>query len=130
MTRVTTPADRRYVGGEGQHNPGAVLDEQAVVEGRRRVRAGETIVEVAADLGVATNTLAQAVRGRSWRHLNEVEPPARGPVRPRHDRDPADREALRYFAFTMHRAGAATRDVARNLGVNENTVAAWLSGRR
>ena len=40
---------------------------------RRRYRAGERVVVMAAELGVNEETVRNAVRGRNWKHIDDVD---------------------------------------------------------
>ena len=117
--------------GTGERNSRATLTAEDVVQGRRRCRTGESVTVVAADLAVPATALAQAVRGKSWAHLDGVEAPVQRYRRaPRREYSPEDRDALKWYARRMDRAGAQATEIARCLDVNQNTIYAWLSGRR
>lgn len=47
----------------------AKLDETAVRMLRRRAERGETVRELATELGLNRHTVGDAVAGRSWRHV-------------------------------------------------------------
>ena len=49
------------------------LTEEAVIESRRRSRAGEAAVVLAKEFGVAPSTIAMATSGTTWRHLPSAE---------------------------------------------------------
>lgn len=51
------------------HITRAKLTETQVRSLRRRNDAGETIRDLASELGLDRHTVADAVRGRSWRHV-------------------------------------------------------------
>lgn len=134
MTTSTSPAlaakyERHGVLMRGENNPRASLTAASVIEGRRRVRAGEKVAAVADELGVSRTGLAQAVVGNRWQWLDEVEPPVRGRRPPRHAYSDEDREALTFFAGTMIDAGARLVDAARCVGVVETTLSRWLGDR-
>jgi transposase-like protein len=59
----------------GSSHPGATLTDEQVLEARRRARLGENRSDIARDLGVSPGLLRAAIRGRSWKHLDEIEPP-------------------------------------------------------
>lgn len=72
--RFGTPRDQR-----GEKNASAVLTEAMVIEARRLVKDYMSHQDVANQMGVDRAVLTYAVTGRTWAHLNEVEPPA--PIR-------------------------------------------------
>lgn len=51
------------------HITRAKLTEDQVRDLRRRNDAGETIQELARELGLDRHTVSLAVRGKSWRHV-------------------------------------------------------------
>jgi hypothetical protein len=59
----------------GEANDSAVLTDAIVIEARRRSKAGETQRAIAASHGVGQATLAYAIQGKTWSHLDEVEAP-------------------------------------------------------
>ncbi|QDF20020.1 endonuclease [Corynebacterium phage Stiles] len=74
----------------GEQHGGAVLTDAAVIGMRRRARAGEPIIRIAADYGVNYRTAVTAIRGDRgmWNHV--TEPPVRPATRsPRKEVDAA-----------------------------------------
>lgn len=71
---------KKLVGGSmpGERNPGAKLTDELVVHARRQCRAGKTIDEIGAELGVTRSAAHLAIRGKTWGHVTQ-EPPV-GPV--------------------------------------------------
>lgn len=65
------PPPGRAVGGK------RLLDASAVIRARQMARAGDSIRDIARrlDLPVGEQSVANAVRGRTWKHLDVVEPP-------------------------------------------------------
>lgn len=59
----------------GEANDSAVLTDAIVLDARRRARAGETVTDIAAALGLGRPTLSYAVNGTTWKHLDGIEPP-------------------------------------------------------
>jgi hypothetical protein len=59
----------------GQNNDSAVLTDAIVVEARRRSKAGETQRAIAESLGFRQPTLAYAIQGKTWSHLDTIEAP-------------------------------------------------------
>jgi hypothetical protein len=47
----------------------AKLTARMVIEAKRRTSAGEKITSVAQEFGVARKTIADAIIGRTWKHL-------------------------------------------------------------
>lgn len=88
----------------GEHNDASVLTETIVLEGRRRYRLGESVSAIARDLDVAQGTLQGALSGKTWSHLNVIEPPIEG-----------RRSGTR---FTESDIRAIRADYARRLGEN------------
>jgi len=67
--RSSMSLPRRNAQSSGSRHYKATMTEEQVLEGIRRCKAGETIVAVALDLGVKVDNLGDAVRGRTWKHL-------------------------------------------------------------
>jgi NUMOD4 motif len=96
-TPVQNKADQRRDGTDpvGSRNGFARLTESTVSQCRIRFAAGETCQTLAAELGVDLSTVALAMSGKTWAH---VEPPAVRRVRPEdrpkcpsgHDYSPAN----------------------------------------
>lgn len=60
----------------GAKHPAAQLTERQVIRFRKLVRDGKaTVGELAAETGCGHSRISMAVRGQTWRHLNEVAPP-------------------------------------------------------
>lgn len=53
----------------GERNGLSVLTEETVTIARARAAAGEQVKQIATDLGIAANVLANAVRGKTWHRL-------------------------------------------------------------
>lgn len=53
----------------GDRMPHAILNDACVLDARRRFAAGTRISELAAESGVAWNTMRLALVGRTWRHV-------------------------------------------------------------
>src|SRR6185312_1546295 len=70
-TKKQNEADKEVHGtrlrGEAFH--AAKLTERGVIEARRAVGRGETLVSVAARLGIGASSLYAAVSGKNWKHL-------------------------------------------------------------
>lgn len=56
----------------GERHPGSKLTDELVRSLRRRHAAGETATALASELGLAVSAVHSAIRGRSWRHVQEV----------------------------------------------------------
>jgi uncharacterized protein (DUF433 family) len=59
----------------GEDNRIAVLTAEIVVEARKRSKAGETQQAIADSLNVELATLAYAIGGRTWSHIDAIEAP-------------------------------------------------------
>jgi hypothetical protein len=60
----------------GAKHPAAQLTERQVIRFRKLVRDGRaTVGELATETGCGHSRISMAVRGQTWRHLNEVAPP-------------------------------------------------------
>jgi hypothetical protein len=70
-TKAVNEADKITHGTlvSGERNGQAKLNDEMVIEARRRVAAGEQIKDVAAYFCVRAPRLRDAVRGKKWRHL-------------------------------------------------------------
>lgn len=55
----------------GSQRPNAKLNDQQVIDIRRRAAEGERQTDLAAEMGVAPSTVNNIVAGRQWRHLLE-----------------------------------------------------------
>jgi hypothetical protein len=88
----------------GEANDWARLTDQIVLEGRRRYRLGESIGQLAQHFDVPLGTLQGALNGKTWTHLNAIEPPIEG-----------RRSGTR---FTEDDIRAIRADYARKLGEN------------
>ena len=108
--------------GEVHYN--ATITETVVCEARRRVRGGETIRALALEFGVSTNALYPAVRGKSWRCVEESPVPLRQQHR---TYTPAERQDYAARGHALVAEGATYRDAARALGVVRTTLHKWLS---
>jgi len=63
----------------GESHPGAKLTEALVLEMRRRFKAGETGLALAAAYGVHQEVAWRAIHGLTWAHVAEAQPhPGRG----------------------------------------------------
>lgn len=99
------------------------LTHAQVVDGRRRIRAGETYAGLAREYGVAEATLSHAVRGVTWRDVTEEqpipheEPQTPAPVR----RTLLTHEAVAY-ARTHYQRGASISVLADHFSVAETTL--------
>lgn len=62
----------------GEDNDSAVLTDQIVLAARRRYRGGESVGQLAEAFSVALGTLQGALSGKTWSHLDDVEPPIEG----------------------------------------------------
>lgn len=56
----------------GSARPESKLTEERVLDARRRAAAGESHRSIAADFGVTSGAIAQAVAGKTWRHVGEA----------------------------------------------------------
>lgn len=132
MTAPTKVFPGRAPGGQcGEDNGNATLTAKAVCEGRRRARAGESVPAIAADLQVSETGLAQAIRGKTWGHLNHLVAPVQRPRAARRvSYTDDDRAALKWFCGDMFAAGATAPEIAWCTGVNVHTVYSWVVGRR
>ena len=54
---------------EGEKNPRARLTEALVISLRKSYRHGDTIMKLAKENGLPWNTVGNAVKGYTWRHL-------------------------------------------------------------
>jgi hypothetical protein len=61
----------------GERNGSARLTEDQVREARRLRRSGATFAELGRRFGVSTNAAMYAVTGKTWAHLDALEPPGR-----------------------------------------------------
>lgn len=70
-TRVDNNHDRDQKGrtSRGSHRPGAKLTEEGVVALLVRLREGEPRTRIAADVGVAAQTINAIAQGRKWSHV-------------------------------------------------------------
>lgn len=59
----------------GSDNYAAIMNDATVCWARREARSGRTVSDLARAIGVTAAGMSYAVRGKSWQHLNEVEPP-------------------------------------------------------
>lgn len=68
--------DRRRDGtsNQGERSAAATLTEAVVLECRRRYAAGETQSALAAEFGVSSGAMSNAIRGRTWSHLTDGIP--------------------------------------------------------
>jgi hypothetical protein len=70
-TLVVPAAARVY----GERQGSAKLTDQLVIISRRSRRAGQSLVGLAQAAGVTTQTMLKALTGRSWSHVDSIEPP-------------------------------------------------------
>ncbi len=106
---------------------GAVkLTEDIVVQCRRRFVAGETQVSLAVEFGVDQSVISDAVRGVTWKHLDE--PPVR--------LLPNTRQATKLTmeivteCVARHAAGETITSLAREFGASRSAVSMAISGKR
>lgn len=66
---------------KGSKHHSAKLTEERVVEMRRAVGVGKSVLFVARRFGVSRQAATAAVYGKTWRHVTEPAPPP-GPARP------------------------------------------------
>lgn len=108
----------------GEANDSAVLTETIVLDARRRSKAGETQRAIATLHGVDVPTLAYAIRGQTWSHLDDVEAP--------HIRRVGGGSQLTEDDIRAIRAEAAQdslKTVAARRGMKYHTVYAIISRR-
>jgi hypothetical protein len=91
----------------GEQHPHARLTHARVVELRRRAKAGATVQELAAEVGMDWSSVYRAVTGQCWQSVDSDEPPV--PVR-RQRWTGAEIEQL------ASASDATAREVAEQLG--------------
>ncbi len=111
----------------GAGSPVAKLTPQLVGDMRRRVRGGEPIRAIAAQIGVSPTSVNNAVNGNRWPDV--YEPPVRQRHFTRTDRDPADKAALVALAKAMTDGGCSYIDAARDLNVSHHSLRSWTTRR-
>lgn len=125
-TQADNVADRNERGRDahqtGETNGSAVLTADMVVDARQRARAGETVTAIARDLDAPYGAVHRAVRGETWTHLDDVEPP----VVTR--RVPLTAEQV-VEARQRVRDGESVAAVARDLDVGRDTLRDAVRGR-
>ena len=63
----------------GEDHPRAVLSADVVAQARKRVIGGACIEPLAREYGIKRSTMSAAVRGETWKHLDQ-RPPTRGEI--------------------------------------------------
>lgn len=115
--RVARGRAKGKVDQRGERNDIAVLTDALVIEARARARAGERVTVLAREYGVKYPTLSYAVLGKTWSHLDGVEPPVVG--RPGGRKIPEDEIPAILAALA---AGETGRSVAERYGVTPSLV--------
>lgn len=113
----------------GAARPSAVLNDDLVALMRRRVRAGETILDVTSDLGVGYTCARHAIRGNTWKHVSE--PPVRQTVRWSRGNDSRkiDTETVAK-ARALYDGGLSLTEVAAECGISRDTAFVYCSHKR
>lgn len=109
----------------GEANDFAVLTDAIVIDARRRSKAGEAQHRIAALYGVERATLACAIRGQTWSHLDAAEAPH---IRRRGGGTQLTDDEVR--AIRTEVAESDMKTVAARRGMNYHTVRAIASRRR
>lgn len=124
----------------GEGNPAAKLTAARVAAARRMARGGVAVETIASAYGVTTKTITRAVRGETWRHVDEPplgarpEPDVAVKRNERHvEREEREdigedmREALEALGGDLRRS----RDVSEVYGVDERALRrAWFEARK
>lgn len=102
------------------HKPDTLgtISDPDVLEMRREVRSGKGKIAryYAEKHKVSINTIANALRGRSFKHLNEIEPPVIQDVRKLDKREEARQLASQRVPF---------KEIAKRLGVSKSSLHHW-----
>lgn len=112
---------------QGSSHGGAKLNEESVARVVERLRAGETQAGIAADLGVAHQTISKVARGERWGHVDRdvVRGAARGARHPSAKLTP---DGVRYVRELL-RSGVSQREAARRAGVRAQSIAKIAQGK-
>jgi group I intron endonuclease len=74
LNHIEAPCETGDCKGASNHN--AKLTDAIVLEMRQRYKAGGVMLdELGAEFGVSWKTAHQAITGKTWSHLNHIEPP-------------------------------------------------------
>lgn len=112
----------------GSARPFAVLDEATVTTLRRRVRGGETIKDVCSELGLAYSSARSAVRGMTWKHVEEPPIP-NGYAWSRSNARALDDETVER-ARALYDDGLSLAEVAVACGISRATAFNYCSHTR
>jgi hypothetical protein len=95
-----------------------VLTDDAVLDLRRRIRAGEDIVtrKWAEEYGTDKSKVDRAIRGRTFMHLDAIEPPVIRIVK---------KEELKLKAREMYTQGMTYPQIKKELGVSKSSISLW-----
>lgn len=128
-TQADNMADMKAKGRSalGQKNGQARLTKCDVMEIRRRVAAGQTHAEVAADYGVSTATIQLAATGRTWAHLSGAIPIASGKGAENSQARLSESDVMEIRALVA--SGEQKASVARRFGVSKWNISLIVSGR-
>lgn len=109
--------------------PNALLTSSGVLDVRQRVRAGEKLVNLAAELGVDLAVLRNAVYGYTWRELPGALPP---PGQVRGEKVGTSKLTEEQVLDIRQRvaAGETQGEMARNYGVSRSMVSLIVNRKR
>jgi hypothetical protein len=116
----------------GEANDYAVLTDAIVIDARRRSKSGETQRSIAASYGIGQPTVACAIQGKTWSHLDEIEPPhvrAQGGGSRLAEQNVRAIRAEYAAAETRQERGEVTRALAKHYGLTSANIYAIVSRR-